>query len=47
MKYYVRINKKVQYVKVCHILKPLGQKENFMTRLFMKLFRVKTSQTPA
>ncbi|MEM3227547.1 MAG: hypothetical protein QXR58_00610 [Candidatus Micrarchaeaceae archaeon] len=44
MKYYVHINKKVQNIKVCRILKPLGNNENFMTKLFMKLFRVKSSQ---
>ncbi|MGC8622580.1 MAG: hypothetical protein ACP5UC_01290 [Candidatus Micrarchaeia archaeon] len=44
MKYYVRLNKRVKYVKVCHILKPLGEKTNFMTKLFMKLLKVKPEE---
>ncbi|MCL4381321.1 MAG: hypothetical protein M1331_01070 [Candidatus Marsarchaeota archaeon] len=37
MNYSVIINKRLRYVKVYAILKKIGQKENFMTKLFTRL----------
>jgi hypothetical protein len=44
MKYFVRINKRLHYIKVYNVLKPLGEKQNPMTKLFMKIFRIKQEQ---
>lgn len=38
MKYNVRINKKVKYMKVYTLLKKIGNNENFLTKLFIKIF---------
>ncbi len=45
MKYFVRINKKLRYIKVYNVVNPLGGKQNFMTKLFMKVFRIKQEQS--
>jgi hypothetical protein len=37
MKYYARINKKLRYVRVYNVLKPIGEKENALTRFLIKL----------
>lgn len=44
MKYYVRINKRLRYIKVYSVINPIGKKQNFMTKLFMKAFRVNPEQ---
>ena len=38
MKYNVRIKKKARNVKVYTIVKKMGAQENFLTKLFMKVF---------
>ncbi len=42
--YSVIINKKIKYVKVYAILNKIGQKENFLTKLFIKLLTKKEEQ---
>ncbi|MDE1856605.1 MAG: hypothetical protein KGH98_00810 [Candidatus Micrarchaeota archaeon] len=37
MRYTARINKRIKYVKVYAITKRVGQRENLLTRLFVKL----------
>ncbi len=41
MKYYVIINKRLKYIKVYSILKKIGQQNNFLTDLFIKIFAMK------
>ncbi|MEM0201622.1 MAG: hypothetical protein QXR73_00385 [Candidatus Micrarchaeaceae archaeon] len=36
MKYIARINKRVRYIRVYGIVKRVGPKQNFLTRLFVK-----------
>lgn len=38
MIYQARINKKVKNVKVYVVLNRIGQRENFLTKLFIKMF---------
>ena len=45
MKYFVRINKKLRYIRVYNVVNPLGEKQNFMTKLFMKMFKIKQDQS--
>jgi hypothetical protein len=44
MIYQVRINKRVGNVKVYSILKKIGSRENFLTKLFIKLFNQQASK---
>lgn len=38
MKYIVRVNKKLRYLRTYTILKRVDRNENFLTRVFMKAF---------
>lgn len=38
MIYRVHLNKKVRNIKVYNVLKASGQRQNFLTKLFMKVF---------
>lgn len=38
MIYKVRVNKRIRNIKVYNVLKRKGEKPNFLTTLFMKLF---------
>ncbi|MCL5440392.1 MAG: hypothetical protein M1448_00705 [Candidatus Marsarchaeota archaeon] len=41
MEYKVLINKRIRYIRVYAIIKHLHGETNKLTKLFMKLFRVK------
>lgn len=36
MKYIARVNRRVKYIRVYEIVKRVGPKQNFLTRLFVK-----------
>ncbi|MEM3883560.1 MAG: hypothetical protein QXT94_01330 [Methanothrix sp.] len=36
MKYIARVNKRVKYIRVYEIVKRVGPKQNFLSRLFTK-----------
>ncbi len=38
MKYAVTINKRVRYLKTYNIVKRVGEKNNFITNMFIKMF---------
>ncbi len=48
MIYQARINKKASNVKVYVVLNRIGQRDNFLTKMFLKLFRQerKTQESP-
>ena len=41
MKYEVRINKRIKYIRIYGIIKRVGSQENALTRLFSKAFAKK------
>jgi hypothetical protein len=41
MKYVIRINKRIKYLKTYKILKKAGPSDNFLTRVFVRLFNKK------
>jgi hypothetical protein len=44
MRYYTHINKHVRNVRVYSILKKIGERPNFMTKIFARIFMVKTGE---
>ena len=44
MKYAIRINKRVRYLKTYTIAKKIGENENFLTKMFVKIFNRKQEQ---
>jgi hypothetical protein len=41
MKYAIKINKHVKYLQTYTILKKIGAQDNFLTKLFIKVFNKK------
>jgi hypothetical protein len=41
MKYAVTINKRARYIRVYKVIKRIGEQQNAVTRLFMKIFNPK------
>jgi hypothetical protein len=44
MKYYARVNKRIRDVQVYNTVKKIGEKENFMTKLFIRVFNPKAAK---
>lgn len=44
MKYVVRINKRVKYLRTYNIVKRVGGNENLITKMFVKLFNRKKNE---
>ncbi len=44
MKYAVRINKRVKYLRTYTILKRIGDNENLLTKMFIKIFSRKKQE---
>ncbi|HUC38688.1 MAG TPA: hypothetical protein VL944_00985 [Candidatus Acidoferrum sp.] len=44
MKYVVRINKRVRYLKTYTIVKKVGPQPNLLTKLFIKIFNKKEEE---
>ena len=47
MIYRVRLNRKVRNIKVYDVLKKSGQGQNFITKLFMRIFAQKKTEEGA
>lgn len=47
MKYVIRINKRIRYLRTYTIVKRIGERENLLTKAFEKIFNRKKDQGSA
>ena len=45
MKYYARVNRRIRNVRVYHTINKVGEKENALTKLFIRIFNPKASKS--
>jgi hypothetical protein len=45
MKYYARVNKRIRDVHVYNTVKRIGGSENFLTKLFVRIFNPKEAKS--